>query len=180
MGVATNTKRWTLEELDTLPDDDGNVYELIHGELFVTPAPTPGHETVAARLRRGLDPYVEEQGLGLVYAPRSVVQLDDSQVEPDLAVRQPPSEEDWRAAPPPILVVEILSASTRRMDRIRKRAFYLELGVPEYWMVDPEQRSVTVIGPGALDVTVRDRLTWNPVGAMEPLVIELASVFAAG
>ena len=59
-------KRWTLEELDSLPDD-GNKYELIHGELFVTPAPTFQHETILARLTRILDPYVAANNLGFVY-----------------------------------------------------------------------------------------------------------------
>ena len=180
MGVATNTKRWTLEELDTLPDDDGNVYELIHGELFVTPPPAPRHEDIVARLAAMLLSYVLSQNLGLLYFPRSVLQLPDSQVEPDLSVRPPLNVDSWQNAPLPILVIEVLSPSKRRMDRIRKRAFYLEQRVPEYWMVDPELRTITVVRPGAEDVTVRDRLTWNPAGATEPLVIELASVFAAG
>src|SRR3954464_1486124 len=71
MHMATKLKRWTLEELHSLPDD-GNKYELIHGELFVTPAPSDGHETISARLTRMLDPYVEAQGLGFVYRPRAV------------------------------------------------------------------------------------------------------------
>ncbi len=179
MGVATKSKRWTLGELDTLPDDDGNVYELIHGELFVTPAPAPRHEDIVARLAAMHLSYVLSHQLGLLYFPRSVIQLPDSQVEPDLSVRPPLNVDSWQSAPLPTLVVEVLSPSTRRMDRIRKRAFYRELRVPEYWMADPEQRTITVVRPGAGDVTVRDRLTWNPAGATEPLVIELASVFAA-
>jgi Uma2 family endonuclease len=63
MGMpAQQTKRWTLAELHRLPEDDGNTYEVVHGELFVTPPPTVDHETVAARLVRVLDPYVERHG----------------------------------------------------------------------------------------------------------------------
>src|SRR4051812_45596473 len=70
MRMATEIKRWTLEELHSLPDD-GNKYELIHGELFVTPAPSNDHETVLARLSELLFPYVRANKLGLVYHPRA-------------------------------------------------------------------------------------------------------------
>ena len=67
MHMATKTKVWTLEEVHSLPDD-GNKYELVRGELFVTPPPPGGtHETILARLSRILDPYVESQKLGLVF-----------------------------------------------------------------------------------------------------------------
>ena len=177
MGVATETRPWTLDDLERLSTDDGNVYELIHGELFVTPAPSPRHETVAARLRRPLDVYVEVQGLGLVYTPRSVIQLKDSQVEPDLAVRTPPPGTDWRKGPLPILVVEILSPSTDRLDHVRKRALYMELGIPDYWIVDPDSRNVTVARPGKPDEVFSDRLEWHPDGASQPLIIDLAEIF---
>ena len=88
MHMATVTKQWTLEEVHSLPDD-GNKYELVRGELFVTPPPTDPHETIAARLSRLLDPYVAEHGLGYVYHPRAVMRFDGSEVEPDLMVRQP-------------------------------------------------------------------------------------------
>ena len=119
MHMARPKRRWTIEELHSLPDD-GNKYELIHGELFVTPAPSDNHETVGARLTRLIDPYVAANGLGLIYRPRAVVRIaDDTEVEPDLMVRQPQNEPDasWAGAPLPILVVEITSDSTRRRDR---------------------------------------------------------------
>src|SRR5512138_944881 len=107
-------KKWTLEELDSLPDD-GNKYELIHGDLFVTPAPTQSHETILARLTRILDPYVGANDLGYVYRPRAVIIVgDDTEVEPDLTVRQPPEDASagWASVPLPILVVEVISDST--------------------------------------------------------------------
>ena len=85
------TRPWTLKELHRLPDD-GNKYELVRGELFVTPPPSTGHEDVLARLSRILDPYVAEQGLGYAYHPRSVMQFEGSEVEPDLMVRAPHRE----------------------------------------------------------------------------------------
>src|SRR5438045_5594867 len=68
---------WTLEELQRLPDD-GNKYELVRGELFVTPAPSEDHETIAARLSNILSQYVERHGLGLVFLPRAVFRLQAS------------------------------------------------------------------------------------------------------
>jgi len=114
--VAT-LKRWTLEEVHSLPDD-GNKYELVRGELFVTPPPNPDHESIAARLSRVLDPYVEVQKLGFVYHPRAVMRFEGSEVEPDLMVRQPNARgaKDWEQSPTPILIVEIQSPSTRRRD----------------------------------------------------------------
>src|SRR3990167_3650062 len=89
----------TLEDLDRLPDD-GNKYELLHGELFVTPPPAPDHETVIARLNRLLVPFVGEQELGMVFIGHPVMRTSDSHVEPDLAVRQPPAPKSkWEAAP---------------------------------------------------------------------------------
>src|SRR5262249_41133212 len=83
--MALKTKRWTLAEVHSLPDD-GNKYELIDGELFVTPAPAPIHERILERLTFVLDPYVRANGLGAVYHPRSVVQFRRSEAEPDLMI----------------------------------------------------------------------------------------------
>lgn len=172
------TKLWTLEELDSLPDD-GNVYELIRGELFVTPPPTDNHETIAARLTRILDPYVAEQNLGYVYRPRAVVRTLDSQVEPDLQVRQPQADRKarWEDAPVPILIVEIPSPYSQRRDREQKKRFYLDHGVPEYWIVDPEALAITVIRPGHPDRIERQRLTWSPAGPATSLAIEVGTIF---
>jgi Uma2 family endonuclease len=178
MAVAVTAKHWTLEELDSLPED-GNTYELIHGELFVTPAPTDYHDTIAARLTRLLDPFVQRNGLGLIRHPRSVIQLADSQVEPDLFVRQSQADPraGWRTAPLPSLVVEVLSPATRRRDREHKRRFYLELGVAEYWIVDPDQRTITQIRAGHADVTMADELVWSPKGVSESLIVEVPPLF---
>ena len=178
MQMAAATKQWTLEELHSLPDD-GNKYELIRGELFVTPAPTDHHETIAARLARLLDPYVATQGLGFVYRPRAILRREGSEVEPDLMVRQPQPDRraTWDQAPLPLLIVEILSDSTRRRDREHKRDFYLDVGVAEYWIVDPEGRTITSIVRGRDDVVAADRITWSPAGAAAALTVEVADVF---
>jgi Uma2 family endonuclease len=174
-----STAVWTLEKLHDLPDD-GNKYEVVHGELFVTPAPTQRHETILARVSRVLTPYVIEHKLGLVYHPRAVVRHDGSEVEPDLMVRPEPSklDESWDRAPIPLLVLEVVSPVTRRRDYNGKRALYGEAGVPEYWVADADRKSVLVIKPGQEDVTVADTLMWSPRPEVPPLVISLSAMFA--
>jgi len=177
MHMATKTKRWTLEEVHSLPDD-GNKYELVRGELFVTPPPSFEHETVIARLSRHLDRYVEANGLGLVYHARSVMRFEGSEVEPDIMIRdRGTSATTWDNAPVPRLIVEVLSGSTRRRDQLQKRSLYMDAGVEEYWMVDDERRRVTVARPGEPDQSIADVLVWQPRGAEEPLSIRLTEFF---
>ena len=178
MPMAANTKRWTLGELHRLPDD-GNKYEVVRGELFVTPAPTAEHEELAAVLANLLRQYADQCQLGRVYTPRAVIQLRHSEVEPDIMVRPrmpgPPSS--WRKAPIPMLVVEILSDSTRRRDHLQKRHLYLDIGVPEYWIVDGEERTIRVVRPDESDITQSESLTWHPEGASAPLVLDVRALF---
>lgn len=173
------TKVWTLEELHSLPDD-GNKYELIHGELFVTPAPSPRHERLADSLHAILQPYVTAHRLGQIQRPRAVIVIRGSEVEPDLMVRpeQRPIPTDWEHAVLPILVVEIASDATRRRDRTQKHDWYREVEIPEYWMIDGDDRSVRVARPGREDLVERDRVEWQPTGAKEGLVIQLKTYFA--
>jgi Uma2 family endonuclease len=177
--VPTKTKVWTLEELHSLPDD-GNKYELVHGELFVTPPPSVHHEEIVERLNRMLVPFVAANKLGGVYHPRSVIRFSSSEVEPDLMVRQSHPEPDagWAAWPVPLLVVEIISPSTRRRDQEQKRAFYREAGVAEYWIVDPERRGVTVVRPGEVDRVENERVEWQSPGRAATLAIDVDQLFS--
>ncbi len=176
--VMAATKQWTLEEVHSLPDD-GNKYELVRGELFVTPPPAEEHEDIGARLAQVLSPFVTANRLGLIYRPRAVIRFEGSEVEPDLFVRQPRAtkEKDWDDAPTPILVVEVLSPSTRRRDQQQKRELYLDVGVGEYWIVDGDRREVRVIRRGMPDVVASGELTWHPAGVVQPLVIGLDEIF---
>ena len=178
MSMVTSRKVWTLEEVHSLPDD-GNKYELVRGELFVTPPPTDDHETILARLSRLLEPFVAANDLGFVYHPRAVLRYQGSEVEPDLMVRQPQPApgRDWDVAPIPSLVVEVLSGSTRRRDRGEKKDLYMDAGVAEYWIMDPERRTVTVVRPGEPDRLERERVIWEPVAGSSSIAIPLADVF---
>src|SRR5262245_23770708 len=155
MPMADTARRWTLEEMHALPDN-GNKYELIHGRLFVTPAPTNQHETILGRLTAILAPYVAAQGLGYIYRPRAVFRIGrEVEVEPDLMVRlpHPGAEQTWETAPLPSLVVEVASRSTRARDRKEKRAVYVaEARIPAYWIIDERTRSIRVLRPDGIEV----------------------------
>ena len=179
MAMPNSIARWTLSELHRLPDD-GNRYELVHGELFVTPAPSFAHQEVVDALAALLQPYVSRHGLGRLVFPRSVIRVGShSEVEPDMMVR-PVSHSrptSWDDAPLPILVVEVVSATTRRRDHVEKRALYLEAGVPEYWIVDREPRTIRVVRPGCDDADIATTLIWHPPGATEALTVDVARLF---
>lgn len=83
----------------------------------------------------------------------------------------------WAEAPTPSLVVEILSAATRRRDHVQKREFYLRIGVAEYWTVDRWDRTIRVITPATDDVVLDSALVWRPSRTTDGLVIDVAEYF---
>ena len=124
--------------------EDGNRYEILRGDLHVTPPPTPLHQRVSRRLQRQLEDYFHDLELGEVFnAPLALILTDGDVVEPDLLVVADSRQVSKRGIEgPPLLVVEILSPSTRRRDRGVKARRYAELGVLHYWLVDPEAKRV--------------------------------------
>jgi Uma2 family endonuclease len=121
---------------------------------------------------------VEEHGLGIVFHPRAVVRFEGSEVEPDLMVRSAELAARWEDAPTPLLVVEIVSPTTRRRDHRDKRDFYREVGVAEYWIVEARIWSVRVVRPNADDVSTSKMLTWTPKADIPSLTIDLDEIFA--
>lgn len=151
----------TYDDLRQLPDDR-NRYELLGGELIVSPSPHRAHQRVSYRLTQLIGDHVDAQQLGEVYAapvdvrlsPHSVVQPDLLFIRRDrLAIYGPTGPVEGA----PDLVVEIVSPASRVMDRVRKAALYADSGVPEYWIVDPEPRTVELL--------VLDRGLYTPVAA---------------
>ncbi len=139
----------TYDDLCQMPDDL-NRYEIIGGELIVSPSPNRGHQKVSYRLTRLIGEYVDAHELGEVYvAPVDVRLSPHNVVEPDLLfIRQDRLGIYGPTGPvegPPDLVVEIISPSSRMMDRTRKAALYADSGVPEYWVVDPERREFQLL-----------------------------------
>jgi Uma2 family endonuclease len=181
MAMPDTLDRWSLAELHRLPDD-GNRYELVRGRLFVTPAPSYAHQCLVDDLAAALFPYVARHGLGRISFPRGVVRVGmDTEVEPDLMVRPHSGgrPRTWETAPLPLLVIEVLSGTTRRRDRVDKRSLYRDLGIPDYWIVDGERRIVRVVRPDAEDVDVSTVLTWQPRDILEPFELELSEFFRA-
>jgi Uma2 family endonuclease len=179
MHMATKVRRWTLADLERMPDD-GNTYELVRGELFVTPAPRNAHQQIVAALTDVIAPYVAKYRLGQVHHPRAVVIIDGSQVEPDLMVRPrvSPALPEWKDMPLPFLIVEVLSDTTQRRDRGAKRAFYSDVGIAEYWIVDGDGRTFTIIHSDGTETIVTETLVWHPRGAAEALAIDVRAFFS--
>jgi len=172
---------FTVEILDQLPDD-GNRYEVVHGELLVTPAPRWNHQELLARLFRQVDRYLERFPVGhLVISPADVRWGMDTGVQPDLFVvpKAAARTMDWRQIRELLLVVEVVSPSSARADRFTKRRRYQEAGVPLYWIVDSKTEAVEVWTPDAtLPVIAKTSVVWAPAGAEESLVVEVAELFA--
>ncbi|MEO6879180.1 MAG: Uma2 family endonuclease [Gemmatimonadaceae bacterium] len=174
-------RRWTVDDLHDLPDD-GNRYEVIDGELLVTPAPAWKHQEAIAALYRTIAEYLSIHRVGhAVFAPADVVFSPKRGVQPDLFVvplvdgRRPERFEDVGRL---LLVVEVLSPSTARADRVAKRVLYRDQGVEQYWIVDPDSRTVELSIPTDSRVEVlADTIEWMPEGATQSLAIDLPDYF---
>ena len=146
MARAATRPRKTVDDYLALPDDVRA--ELLEGDLYVTPAPRPDHQRVAGRGLRALAPFVERAALGeLFIAPVDVYLPSGDIVQPDLvfvATGQAAIVRDDAIRGAPRLLVEVLSRSHPERDRIVKHALYARNGVAEYWIVDPDARSVEV------------------------------------
>ncbi len=135
----------TYEDYCALPED-GRRYQVIGGDLDVTPAPSYSHQRVSRNLGAVLHEHVGRNRLGIVlFAPIDVILADDTIVQPDLVfiARDHLSRVNERGIEgPPDLVVEILSPRTRRTNRVIKMRAYARFGVPQCWLVDPEAQSL--------------------------------------
>lgn len=138
---------YTGEDLAGIPDD-GLRYEVIGGELVVSPAPSTKHQRVSFRLSRILGDHLERVGIGEAFAaPIDAILGTHDIVQPDLVVVLQHHAEritDAGIDGAPDIVIEITSPSSQRIDRIRKSATYATFGVPEYWIVDPETETILV------------------------------------
>lgn len=161
---------WTYEDLFSLPDD-GQRYEIIDGELFEMPSPGSAHALIVAALIRVLMPLVEGLGGRWVTAPLDVFFAGANPVQPDFLAVLPsgPARIVTRGVEgPPDLIIEVISPSNRLHDVLTKRALYGRGGVREYWIVDPEARTIEIL---TLD---RDALHLAlSASGMDPLVSPL-------
>jgi len=148
MGTVTTLPRGralTRVDLDAMPDD-GHRYELIDGTLVVTPGPSPRHQIVVGQLHLLLAGACPSD-LRVLFAPLDVALVDvalsqDTVLQPDLLVARRSDFTERGLPTAPLLAVEVLSPSTRRVDLTLKRSRYEAAGCPSYWVVDPDGPTV--------------------------------------
>jgi Uma2 family endonuclease len=180
MYATTPPRRWTVQEVYDLPAD-GNRYEVVHGELLVTPSPAWNHQTVVLRLTYRLLDYLKPLGLEdtLVLGPGDYFYGEEVYVQPDLFVVPADTPRgDWRNIRRLLLVVEVVSPSSARGDREVKRRAYQEAGAETYWVVDPRRSVVEVWHPGdEAPLVATDELTWRIAAEAPELRLSVRHLF---
>jgi Uma2 family endonuclease len=176
-------KIWTYDDYCSLPND-GQRYEIIEGRLYVNPAPTSAHQIVSKRLQYQFYE-LERAGQALVFnAPFDVFLPGTSPVQPDLVVLTP----EQRALVQkkglygvPTVIIEILSPGTSSYDGIIKLKRYAASGVPWYWLVDLQDRSLEVLrlqddGHYLIEAALIEGDVYSP-DAPFPVVVDLTALF---
>jgi Uma2 family endonuclease len=182
---AMERRRWTAREVRQLIADNPLQtprYELVDGELLVTPSPMPAHQRAVFLLAHELYEYLERNPLGVMYLSPSDVELEPEQiVQPDVFVL--PMQEARRTldswpARELLVTAEVLSPSSGRGDRVQKRLLYGR-HVPEYWIVDLDARIIERWQQHAEQPqVVVNALEWQPAGASDVFHLDLARFFA--
>jgi Uma2 family endonuclease len=150
--------QYTYEDYQQLPE--GAPYELIHGHLVMSPSPSTKHQRLVRRLSRLLADGVQREGGEVFFAPMDVRLADDTVVQPDVLYIAPGrmdriKKEEIDGAP--TLVIEVASPSTSHLDAFDKKQLYEAHGVREYWIVDPDTKTVEVYVPGDEEYTLHQR-----------------------
>lgn len=177
---------WTTDDVDRLVVEREGLtprYELVDGELLVTPAPSWRHQRIILELAASLKPYLARHSLGeVLLGPAELKLASGERYEPDLFVvpaingRRPPDG----AAVTPLLVCEVLSPGSSRHDRITKRRSFQAHGVPEYWIVDADAAAFEVWRPtDERPALIDGRMQWTPLGATGAFELDVAAFFAA-
>jgi Uma2 family endonuclease len=182
MGMPHAARDWTVQRVLALPDD-GKRYEVVDGELLVTPSPTFHHQDAILALAWRLKPFVDSIGTAYLSLSPADIELDErTLVQPDLFVFELPGGHrpgNWKDITHLLLAVEVLSPSTARADRHVKRRRYQRQGIPEYWIVDLDSRLVERWRPGdERPEILSETLTWQPPEAALPFELDLSALFA--
>jgi Uma2 family endonuclease len=175
-------RRYTIDEIDQLFARSDLRVELLDGHLLVSPSPSSRHQALCERLCTTLSLYATPMRLGRVFSPGTILYQQSVEFQPDVLVT-PWSRRvlPWREVTEWWLAVEVLSHSTREIDLGSKRSCYLQMGVKELWLVDPDAPRISVVRPGLADTLVEPpaMLTWQPWPPLAPpLTIDLAELFA--
>lgn len=140
-------KKYTYQDYLEMPEEPGYLFEVLDGRLVKEPAPSVPHQRASRRLQRILEDYfwtVDPEG-EIFYAPLEVTLDDTNVVQPDILYvsgEQKAVVEYARVGGSPALIVEILSPSTIRKDRLKKLQIYQRAGVKHYWLVNPEEKTL--------------------------------------
>jgi len=187
MGMpALHKRHWTAADVRSIIDESRHWprYELLDGELLVTPAPTPAHQIAIAKLFVRLFAYCERENIGIALtAPADIELAPETIMQPDIFVVPNdvvPADEPlrWPHVRRLLLAVEVLSPSTLRQDRVAKRDFYLANGVEEYWIVDTNARIIERWTPSRDTPDLRaDELAWRPQGSSTPFLLDVPAFF---
>ena len=185
MAMTAAHHRWTRAEVVALIDASPLAtprYELVDGELFVTPSPIGPHQKAVRELLVELAAYLRRSPVAEVLSSPFDVELEpETIVQPDVFVV--PVEEGRRLATEMpahqlLLAAEVISPGSARGDRGRKRALF-QRRMPEYWIVDLDARLIERWRPREERPEIlRDRLEWKPEGATEPFRVELGDFFS--
>jgi Uma2 family endonuclease len=141
-------RRWTYEQTVAELPESNRPCELWDGELVMSPTPSFEHQQIVLRFARVLEDWTKPRGLGIVFiAPLDMVLSPHRVTQPDVGfVSSARSNIIQRVLQGPAdLVAEVVSLGGRTRDRIEKRDLYEQHGVREYWIIDPEPRSVEVL-----------------------------------
>jgi Uma2 family endonuclease len=175
-------RRWTEEEFLSARDaaPHGERWELVDGDVLVTPSPHWLHQRVVLQLAVLLNSYVRAHALGEVFTSPLDVRLEPGLVlQPDVLVvpageLQNPSDVVHRL----LLAVETLSPSSARHDRVTKRPHYQRTRIPEYWIIDDRSETIERWRPDdERPELLSETLVWDPPGAGEPFVLDLRAFF---
>jgi len=167
----------TYDDYRDLPNDR-NRYEILDGELSATPAPSTKHQRISSRLHFVLTRHVLANQLGDVYAaPTDLILAPTTVVQPDLIFignDRCGIVTERAIEGPPTLVIEILSATTRRTDRQTKAQLYAKHGLPHYWQIDPDQQSIEAyelsVDQYNLAVKAQNAAAFNPTPFPSPAI----------
>jgi Uma2 family endonuclease len=184
MAMPAVHRRWKAKEVRALIDANPlwtPRYELVDGELLVTPAPRLVHQEAIAVLLLRLRAYLASERVGHALASPSDVELEPEFLsQPDIFVM--PLDE-WRRVHLErivrrlLLAVEVLSPSSAGHDRVKKRPKY-QRNVPEYWIVDLDARLFERWRPSDdRPEILTQNLEWRPPGSRNPLAIDLTAYF---
>lgn len=145
--------KFTYKDYLLFPED-GKRHEIIDGEHFMTPAPSTRHQRISGRIFRILSDFVEENKLGEVFcAPYDIVLSDVDVVQPDIVFISSENKHiitESNIQGTPDLVIEIISETTRKTDKVIKHRLYEKFGVKEYWIIDPVVDTVEVYRPSEI------------------------------